>query len=87
MKKHSAINVLDVELGTFVTNCENQERISLNVLKGNRFQLPPAKHDFNNSVSLNDFASKAATSAVILEYSSKDLQIIFLTVLFTASVS
>jgi len=28
--------------------------------------FPPARYDFNNSVSLNAFASKAATNAVIV---------------------
>jgi len=28
--------------------------------------FPPAKQDFNNSVQFNAFASKAATSAVIM---------------------
>jgi len=32
--------------------------------------FPPAKHDFNNSVSLNAFGSKAATTAVIVWHSS-----------------
>jgi len=36
--------------------------------------FPPAKYDFNNSVSLNAFASKAATSPVIVGHSSNDLQ-------------
>jgi len=40
--------------------------------------FPPDKHDFRNSVSLNAFASKVATSAVILGHSNKDLQIIYL---------
>ena len=41
--------------------------------------FPHAKHDINNSVSLNVFASKVATSAVIVGHSSYDLD--FLTVL------
>jgi len=32
--------------------------------------LPPAKYDFNNSVSLNAFASKAASSEAIMVHSS-----------------
>ena len=36
--------------------------------------FPPAKYDFNNSVSLNAFASKAATIAVIVGHCSNDLE-------------
>jgi len=36
--------------------------------------FPPAKYYFNNSVSLNAFASKAATSAVIMGHSSHDVE-------------
>jgi len=36
--------------------------------------LPPGKHDFYNSVSLNAFASKAVTNAVIVGNSSKNLK-------------
>ena len=34
----------------------------------------PAKYDFNNSVPLNAFASKAATNAVIVGHSSNNLE-------------
>jgi len=40
--------------------------------------FPPAKYDFNDPVSLNAFASKAATSAVILGHSSNVSQIFLL---------
>jgi len=46
----------------------------------------PAKHDLNNSVSLNAFASKAATSIVIVEHSSNDLETV-IDHTFTASIS
>jgi len=36
--------------------------------------FPPAKYDFNNSVYLNVFVSKAATSAVVVEHCSHDLE-------------
>jgi len=36
--------------------------------------FPPAKYDFNNSVSFNACASKVATSAVIAGHSSNDLE-------------
>ena len=39
--------------------------------------FPPARHDFHNSVSLNAFVSKVATSVVIVGQFSKDLQIIY----------
>jgi len=35
--------------------------------------FPPAKRDFNNSMSLTAFEPKAATSAVIVGHSSNDL--------------
>jgi len=38
--------------------------------------IPPAKHDFHISVSLNAFASKAATNVVIAGHSSKELEIL-----------
>jgi len=37
-----------------------------------RALFPPAKYDFNNSVSLNAFASKAARSAVVVARSGDD---------------
>jgi len=40
--------------------------------------FPPAKCDFNDSVSLNAFALKAATSAVIVEHSSNDLEFLLI---------
>ena len=36
--------------------------------------FPPARYDFNNSVPLNAFASKAATNAVIVGHFGKDLE-------------
>jgi len=46
----------------------------------------PAKSDFDDSVSLNVFASKAATSAVIVGHSSNDLEL-FIDRTFRASIS
>jgi len=46
----------------------------------------PAKYDFNNFVSLNAFASKAATSAVIVGHSSNHLEF-FIDRTFGASTS
>ena len=43
--------------------------------------FPPAKYDFNNSVSLNAFASKAATNAMIMGHSSNDLKFLLTVVL------
>ena len=48
--------------------------------------FPPVKYDFNNSVSLNAFASKAATRAVTVGHSSTDLEF-FLDRTFRASTS
>ena len=48
--------------------------------------VPPATHDFYNSVSLNALASKVATSAVIVGHSSKDLEL-FIDTTFRASIS
>jgi len=39
--------------------------------------FPPAKHALHDSVSLNAFASKIATSAVIVGHSSENSQIIY----------
>ena len=47
--------------------------------------FPPAKYDFNNSVSLYAFASKAATIAVIVGHCSNDLEI-FIDRNFRASI-
>jgi len=41
--------------------------------------FPPAKYALHDSVSLNVFASKIATSTVIVGHSSKDSQIIYWT--------
>jgi len=46
----------------------------------------PAKYGYNNSVSLNAFASKAASSSLIVGHSSNDLQI-FIDRTFRASTS
>jgi len=35
---------------------------------------PTAKHDFDNSVALNAFASEAATNAMIVGHYAKDLE-------------
>ena len=43
--------------------------------------FPPTKYDFNNSVSLNAFASKAAANAVIVGHSSNDLEFLLTVVL------
>jgi len=43
--------------------------------------FPPAKYNFNNSVSLNAFASKAATNAVIVGHSSNGLEFLLTVVL------
>ena len=48
--------------------------------------FPPAKYDFNNSVSWNACASKVATSAVIVGHSSNDLEF-FIDRTFRASTS
>jgi len=47
--------------------------------------FPTAKYDFNNYVSLNIFASKAATSAEIVGRSSNDLEF-FIGPTFKASI-
>jgi len=46
----------------------------------------PTKYDFNNSVSLKIFASKVATSALIVEHSRNDLEF-FIGSVFRASIS
>jgi len=48
--------------------------------------FPPAKHALHDSVSLNAFASKVATSAGIVGHSSKDQQL-FIDRTFRASTS
>jgi len=48
--------------------------------------FPPAKYDFNDSVSLNAFAQKAATSAVIVRQFNNDLEF-FIDCSFKASTS
>jgi len=48
--------------------------VSIGLIAKIKILFPPAKHDFNNSMSLTAFWSKAATSAVIVGHSSNDLQ-------------